>query len=152
MKTFLIYATILALVLAGCASNPDNIGAAYVSPTKYSDFDCDQLSVEQQHIERRTNELYQSLKKRRASDNAMMGVGLVLFFPTLFALSGGDGPEATEYAQMQGEYEALRTVSVQKKCGIQFHDDLEDSVDKDVEPAVSREDKTPNSPVQVYRY
>ena len=47
-----------------------------------------------------------------------MGVGLVLFWPTLFFLEGGDGPEASEYTQLKGEFEALRTNSVQKKCEI----------------------------------
>ena len=47
-----------------------------------------------------------------------MGVGLVLFWPTLFFLEGGDGPEASEYTQFKGEFEALRINSVQKKCEI----------------------------------
>ena len=47
-----------------------------------------------------------------------MGVGLVLFWPTLFFLEGGDGPEASEYTQLKGEFEALRINSVQKKCEI----------------------------------
>jgi hypothetical protein len=48
-----------------------------------------------------------------------MGVGLVLFWPALFFLEGGDGPEAAEYAQLKGEFEALRENSIQKKCGIE---------------------------------
>ena len=43
---------------------------------------------------------------------------MVLFWPTLFFLEGGDGPEASEYTQLKGEFEALRTNSVQKKCEI----------------------------------
>jgi hypothetical protein len=46
-----------------------------------------------------------------------MGIGLVLFWPALLFLEGGDGPEATEYANLKGEYEALRENSVSKKCG-----------------------------------
>lgn len=47
-----------------------------------------------------------------------MGIGLAVFWPALLFLEGGDGPEATEYAQLKGEYEALRQNSVQKRCGI----------------------------------
>lgn len=47
-----------------------------------------------------------------------MGVGLVLFWPSLFFLEGGDGPEAAEFSQLKGEFEALRQNSVQKECGI----------------------------------
>ena len=47
-----------------------------------------------------------------------MGVGLVLFWPALFFLEGGDGPEAAEYAQLKGDFEALRSASVAKSCSI----------------------------------
>lgn len=51
-----------------------------------------------------------------------MGVGLVLFWPTLFFLEGGDGPQAQEYARLKGERDAIERVSIQKKCGIEFKD------------------------------
>lgn len=107
------------LVVGGCASSPDKIDAAYVSPLKYKDYDCDQVAMEMDYVGQRTTKLYQRLKAERTADNWQMGVGLVLFWPSLFLLEGGDGPEAAEYAQLKGEYEALRDVSVSKKCGIQ---------------------------------
>ena len=105
-------------MLVACASNPDDIDAAYVSPLKYKDYDCDQLAMEMDYVGQRTTKLYQRLKDERTADNWQMGVGLVLFWPALFALEGGDGPEAAEYAQLKGEYEALRESAVTKKCGI----------------------------------
>ena len=107
------------MTLVACASNPDKIDAAYVSPLKYKDYNCDQLALEMDYVGQRTNKLYQRLKSERNADNWQMGVGLVLFWPSLFFLEGGDGPEATEYAQLKGEFEALRTNSVQRKCGIE---------------------------------
>lgn len=109
----------LASTLIACASNPDKIDAAYVSPLKYKDYDCDQLALEMDYVGQRTNKLYQRLKSERNADNWQMGVGLVLFWPSLFLLEGGDGPEASEYAQLKGEFEALRINSVQRKCGIE---------------------------------
>lgn len=108
----------ITFLLFGCASNPDKIDAAYVSPLKYDDYDCQQIAMEMDYVGQRTNELYQRLKAERKADNAQMGVGLVLFWPALFFLEGGDGPEATEYAQLKGDFEALRVNSVQKRCGI----------------------------------
>lgn len=108
-----------SLVLVACASNPDKIDAAYVSPLKYKDYDCDQLALEMDYVGQRTTQLYQRLKSERTADNWQMGVGLVLFWPSLFLLEGGDGPEAAEYAQLKGEFEALRDNSVQRKCGIE---------------------------------
>lgn len=109
----------LASVLVACASNPDKIDAAYVSPLKYKDYDCEQIAMEMDYVGQRTTKLYQRLKSERDADNAQMGIGLLLFWPSLFFLEGGDGPEAAEYAQLKGEYEALRTNSVKKKCTIE---------------------------------
>lgn len=106
------------LLIAACASNPDKIGAAYVSPLKYKDYDCDQIAMEMDHVGRRTTELYHRLKKERKAENWQTGVGLVLFWPTLFFLEGGDGPEATEFAQLKGDYNALREVAVANKCSV----------------------------------
>jgi hypothetical protein len=105
-------------LLTACASNPDKIDAAYVSPLKYRDYDCDQVALEMDYVGQRTTKLYTRLKKERNKDNAQMGVGLILFWPALFFLEGGDGPEAAEYSQLKGEYEALRNNSIQKKCRI----------------------------------
>ena len=109
----------LVAMVAGCASNPNKIEAAYVSPLKYKDYDCDQIAMEMDYISARTNRLYQNLKKERNADNLQMTAGLLVFWPALFFLEGGDGPEATEYAQLKGEHEALRQQSVSKKCGVQ---------------------------------
>jgi hypothetical protein len=61
------------------------------------------------------------LDKKSSNDNAQMGVGLVLFWPALFFLEGGDGADAVEYRRLRGEYEALQKVSVQKRCHLQFN-------------------------------
>lgn len=107
-----------AALLSACATNPDKLDAAYVSPLKYNNYDCDQLAIEMDYVGQRTTKLYQRLKKERNADNWQMGIGLVLFWPSLFFLEGGDGPEAAEYSQLKGEFEALRVTSTQKKCGI----------------------------------
>lgn len=46
-----------------------------------------------------------------------MGVGLVLFWPALFALGGTKQQEA-EYARLKGEHDALQQAAVAKKCGV----------------------------------
>ena len=112
LSSFLL---IIAIFSSGCATSPNKLEASYVSPYKYKDYDEDQIIMEMDHVARRTNELYYSLKKESTNDNAQMAIGLLLFWPALFFLEGGDGPEAAEYARLKGEYEALRTVAVQKK-------------------------------------
>lgn len=117
MRNGILFLVLIAI--AGCASNPDEIAAAYVSPLKYRDFSCDQLAMEMDHVGSRTTRLHSSLQKKRSGDKWQMGVGMVLFWPALFALEGGDGVEATEYSLLKGEFEALRKVSVEKSCSLQ---------------------------------
>lgn len=115
MKKVLVGVT-LAVVIGGCASSPDKIQTSYVSPLQYKDHDCDQISGEMERVSRRVNELYGSLKKTADNDSAQMAVGMVLFWPALFFLEGGDGPEAAEYGRLKGERDALEKVAIQKKC------------------------------------
>ena len=103
-------------IIASCASQPESMEAAYVSPLKYKGYDCDQIMTEMNYVSERTVTLYDRLNKKADDDAVQMGVGLVLFWPALFFLEGGDGPEASEYTQLKGEFEALREASVQKKC------------------------------------
>lgn len=67
-----------------------------------------------------------------------MGIGLILFWPALFALEGGDGPEAAEYAQLKGDYEALRETSIVKNCTIASKPP--EQIIKDAEEARKKED------------
>jgi hypothetical protein len=109
----------MMIIQTGCATQPDKLNTTYVSPLKYKDYDCDQVVMEMDYVSKRTADLYQSLDKKADDDAAQMGIGLVLFWPALFFLEGGDGPEATEYSNLKGEYEALRTATVHKKCSLE---------------------------------
>ncbi|MBO6582774.1 MAG: metal ABC transporter ATP-binding protein [Hyphomonas sp.] len=134
-----IVSAAVVLATVGCASSPNKIAAQYVSPMAYQGYDCEQIALEQNRIERRTGELYQSLKKEANADKWQMGVGLILFWPALFMLEGGDGPEASEYARLRGEYNALSEVSIMKKCQIQFKEDLGDVIkEQNKDDAVSQ--------------
>jgi len=75
--------------------------------------------MEMNRTSRKANELQARLKKDADNDAAQMAVGVIIFWPALFFLEGGDGPEAAEYSRLKGEFEALEEVSVQKKCGVE---------------------------------
>lgn len=110
----------ITLMLSACASSPDKIAASSVSTLQYQDYGCKQIAMELARVERKVNELYYRLDKTAGNDSAQMAVGLILFWPALFFLEGGDGPDAAEYARLKGELDALETVSIRKKCGIKF--------------------------------
>ncbi len=121
----IICASILSFFIFGCASDPSNISAQYVSPVQYQSYDCAQLGMEAQRVNSRVGELYRRTKAIADNDAAQMGVGLLLFWPTLFFLEGGDGPEAAEYARLKGESEAIDKSAIAKRCGsLASHDSV----------------------------
>ena len=146
MYSKLIAPLVLGGIISGCASNPDNIDASYVSPLKYASYDCSQIGIEMDYVGQRTGTLYQNLKAKRKADNWQMGVGLVLFWPTLFALEGGDGADATEYARLKGEFDALRQTATQKSCGInrQSPDEILDAA-READAAGENQDVAPTN-------
>ena len=111
--------TIALLVTSGlltaCATAGKDIAAAYVSPLQYAHYACDQLRQESQRIGGRVNQLTGRLDEAASNDKAIMGVGLVLFWPALFALGGTKQQEA-ELARLKGEYDAVQATATSKKC------------------------------------
>ena len=113
-----------AALLSACATQPDKIPAASVSPVAYQGYNCKQISQEVTRISDDMNRLYSHLKKTADNDGAQMAVGMVLFWPALFFLEGGDGPQAAEYARLKGELDALESVSIKRDCDIAFPEKL----------------------------
>lgn len=116
MKHAIRAVALLATVLAaGCASNANEIKAAYVSPMTYESYSCEQLVDENRRIQQRISSTSGDVDKRASGDKTKMGVGLILFWPTLFFLKG-DGAEAQELARLKGEHEALENEYGRKDC------------------------------------
>lgn len=113
------YLTVIALAaapLAGCASSSKEISAAYVSPIMYQGYSCQQLAGEMQRISARVQQVSGTVDGRANNDAAMMGIGLILFWPSLFFIKG-DGPEAQELARLKGEYDAVNQAAIRQNCG-----------------------------------
>jgi hypothetical protein len=113
--------TVLALssALIGCASSADKIGGQYVSPLQFSNYDCNQLSMEAQRISARVAQLSGVQDQKASNDAVATGVAIVIFWPAAFLVGGNDQTTA-ELARLKGEFEAIEQVSIQKRCGIQF--------------------------------
>ncbi|MEO1766920.1 hypothetical protein [Thiobacter aerophilum] len=101
--------------LTGCARASKDIAAQSVSPLQYQQYDCGQIMAEMQRVQTRATQLAGRLDQAAANDKAIAGVGLILFWPALFALGGTKAQEA-EYARLKGEYDALQQVAIQKQC------------------------------------
>ncbi len=116
MKTWIVAA---ALVLGACASSSDEVGSIYVSPLAYQQYNCQQIGQEAERVSRRAAEIAGVQDSKASSDAVMTGVGLVLFWPSLFFIKG-DGQTAAELGRLKGEFEALEKASIEKNCGLQF--------------------------------
>lgn len=115
MKKTIAISVSISIALMGCASASKDISTTYISPMQYQAYDCDQLSSEVQRVQVRVNQLGGRLDEAASNDKALMGVGMILFWPALFALGGTKQQEA-EYSRLKGEYEAIQQASVTKKC------------------------------------
>ena len=115
MRNFIL-AVALAFIVSACASQPNRMTTAYVSPQKYAGYNCAQISEELEVMTPRMDELYYALKLKADDDEVQTILGF-LFPPTWTALEGGDGPMAGEYARLKGEEGALNDQWRQKKCG-----------------------------------
>lgn len=115
MKRFALAA--MLILATSCAKSANEITPQYISPLQYSSYSCSQIEGEMAAVSSRVSEVGGTVNKQASNDNAQMGVGLVLLWPTLFFLDG-DTPQATEYARLRGEFDALEKAAIQKDCGL----------------------------------
>lgn len=115
MNTPLIVAVATALAASGCATASRDIATGYTSPIQYQSYDCNQLAGEAQRLQSRINQIGARLDEAAMNDKALVGVGLLVFWPAFFALGGTRHQEA-EYARLKGEYEAIQQSAVLKRC------------------------------------
>jgi hypothetical protein len=86
---------------------------------QYQSYNCAQLAEEAQRVSAPAATATGLQDKQATNDAVATGVGLVIFWPSLF-LIGGDKVNAAQLAQLKGEMEAIQQVSIQKRCNIQF--------------------------------
>lgn len=106
-----------AALITACATQPEDLGTTRISPIMYRHMDCEQLAMEGMRVARHETILFNSLEKTADTDEWQMGVGLILLWPVLFALEGGDSAEAAEYSLLKGERDAIEQAAIIKKCG-----------------------------------
>src|SRR4029453_486926 len=87
-KRAVAIAVSVALALSGCATASKDIATSYVSPNQYANYDCQQLAAEAGRIQTRVVQLGGRLDQAAQNDAGIMAVGLILFWPVLFALGG----------------------------------------------------------------
>ena len=112
-------AAVLAALAGACAKSADKITAAYVSPLGYDQYNCQQIGQEAERISLRVQQASGAQNKQATSDAVATTVGIVIFWPALFFISGDDAT-TYELARLKGEIEAIEKASIAKNCGIVF--------------------------------
>ena len=108
----------IALLLAGCATNPNKIDPIHVSEFRYKDYTCEQMADELKAIGATTVDLYLKQKAKHKGDRWRAAAATV-FYPSLLFLRFGDGQAAYEYARLQGEFNALTKHIQTRECDIE---------------------------------
>lgn len=104
------FSAALLISLSACMNMPtapSQITGAYVSPVKFANYDCAQLSTELSSLSRRENILVSAQEQRiKTSETQAFWYGY----------GQGDGIEASELATVRGEREAVMTALSSKDC------------------------------------
>lgn len=119
MKTKVLVSVCAFGLLTSCATPPDKIEAAYVSPIQYENYTCEQIAAEAGRVSDRAAQALGVQKKKAQGDAVKVGVALVLFWPAALFVDG-KGANESEVARLKGEMDTLEKVSIQKDCGIEF--------------------------------
>lgn len=112
-------ALLVAATAGACAKSADKVTAAYVSPLGYDQYTCAQIAAEAERISLRVQQASGAQNKQATSDAVATTVGIVIFWPALFFISGDDAT-TYELARLKGEIEAIERASIAKNCGITF--------------------------------
>ena len=136
-----------SMLLTACAKTTKEIETAYVSPVTYKNFDCEQISAEMVRVGDRANTLAYQVNEHAENDETAMAVGLILFWPALFLLEG-DSPQAMEFANLKGEYDALENTAKEKECGLEGQENPFTKIEADLEKA--KEEEKANQTVPAY--
>jgi len=112
-------AVAFAAQLSGCATQPSNVQAAYVSTMKYDTYDCRRLMREAEEVDIRLRQTTGTLQTKATTDAVLMTVGLIVFWPVLLALPATGGKsEEQELARLKGDADALMRALKEKDCDV----------------------------------
>ena len=120
LKKSVVFVALCAFTASGCTKKADSIAAAYISPITYQNYTCPQIAEEMQRVSTKAAEVAGIQNRKATNDQIAMGVGLVVFWPALLLLSGGNSENAAELARLKGTLDTLEQVGIKKNCSIQI--------------------------------
>ena len=111
-------AAVFVVTTSGCATQPSNVQAHYVSSAKFESLDCKRLAREAEEIDIRLRTVTGTLQTKADTDAVIVGVGAILFWPVLLALPATGGKaEEQELGRLKGEADAVTRAMKDRNCG-----------------------------------
>ena len=107
-------AATIAVMTAGCAQSPNQVGAAYVSPQTYSTLSCRELNAEAIALNNALASATGAQQQAANNDAAVTAAALVLFWPAAFFVGRNDN--SAQLAQLRGQAEAISAAARAKGC------------------------------------
>ena len=107
--------TLAASLVPACATRPDNVVASHVSSSRYADRTCKSLARELDEVQDALRAQSAKLNDKATQDAVVTGVGVILFWPVLFALGNNAGLEG-DVARLKGEEQAIRKQMREADC------------------------------------
>ena len=121
-----------------------DVAPQHVSAMRYDDRTCKQLLREQDDVDASLAAASAKLDSKATQDAVVTGVGVVLFWPVLFALGGNQGMEQ-EVARLKGEQIALKSKMRDLNCD-EFKSAQTPAQTAPVQPAVAVAAPVSNTP------
>lgn len=112
-RTFAALTT--AAMLASCAMPANQIGASYVSPTRYTNMSCEELRYELGVVSSQIAAASAAQDSKASSDAAAVAIGLVAFWPALLFV-GNNPDNSSALSSMKGDFNALLGAAQRNGC------------------------------------
>ena len=103
-----VVALLLATMIVGCATAPENIAPAYVSHMAYMQFTLEQLGQEEARLQAAVSTSSDAQRKARSNDT----MGVIFLGLPVSSLSGSN--QASNLARLKGELEAVQKALILK--------------------------------------
>jgi hypothetical protein len=101
---------------SGCATKGANVTSSYVAQGTYDKATCATLARDIIDAQQHASALSGQLDSAADKDAAVVAVTLLLFWPAIFFVSGGDKEKQAELASVKGQFEAMNKVYKSKGC------------------------------------
>ena len=109
-----ILTALIATTLGACATNPDKVGAKYVSSTEFAGYSCEQIREEYRRSTSDLDTLNATMKSLHRKNTAAVTIGAVLFWPALFFAKSKNQTNDEALAELKGRHAALEVEA--NKC------------------------------------